>query len=134
MRRLASALVASSLALSGSALLVTGCGGSGGGSPDASSDSMGVSDTKPDTKEPIDTGTDTGKPHKDGGSEGGTEGGGCETFPAFVINLVQKETNNTSSPVAIPTCGGWDQLSPTGTAKASTTDPQSATEFKSITK
>jgi hypothetical protein len=121
--KLACALVASALALAGLAL-VTGCGGSSGNNAsDASTDTNKEHDAQNDSPGRTDSGKDSGPP-----KEGGTTDA-CVTFPAFVDNLITTETNSTGAPVAIPTCGEWAGLTPTGTAKASTTDPQTAAEF-----
>lgn len=123
------ALMASTLALAGFAALVTGCGGSSGNGTDGGPDTMQMGDTgKPDhhMPPPTDGGHDA-KPMKDGG--GKDTGPGCQTLPEFVDDLIKTETKSTNDPVAIPTCGEWNALTPTGTAKPSTTDPQTAAEF-----
>jgi hypothetical protein len=114
-KKVACALLWSTLALSGSALLVTGCGSSSGGTG-----TDGGPDSETDAKTGNDGGNDGGKDAvSDSPTEGSTDGG-CQSFPEFVINLVKNDTKSTNQPVPLPTCDGGD--------------PKTATEFSSLFK
>jgi len=128
-KKLVLAIAASSLAFAGMAGLSTGCGGSSGNGADASTES-GEMDSGMDVNQKDTGGKDTGN---DTGNDSGKDTGpGCQTLPEFVTDLVTNHTNSKDTPIAIPTCDQWPQLTPTGTAKPSMTDPQTATEFKPL--